>query len=600
MALTRRTKPTRPRLFDLASHDDDASTSTSKDPQLPLQAEGALESLRAQPSQKDRFLHLVRLGDELTRRNQQPGGLPDGFEQRAEKVPGCVATVKVLATLDDDAVKVYGTADARVSQGLVALVAEALEGLPAPRVLAVPPDAFAGSTAMASFLTPGRLNGLRSLIMTIQRQIASRVAGVGEEQESETSASAGSEGLPLGPPSFVLSEAAGEVAVLLSGGVDSSVAARLLVDRGERVRAFYLRIWLEDELSHLGECPWEEDLRFARDTCDQLKIPLELVSLQDSYWDSVVRYTISEAAAGRTPNPDVMCNTRVKFGAFCDDHGRHFKRVATGHYAQVRRDQENGPVRLFRSPDRIKDQTYFLCGLSQEQLAMADFPIGTFDKARVRQLARDYSLPTASRRDSQGICFLGKLRWEDFLTHYLGKNPGPIVDVAGGELLGEHHGLWLHTVGQRKGLGPYLRDKMVHRGPFFVVGKDPDTNTLLVTNDYDAIDRPRQELQVESIGWIAGKPPASLSTAGDAIMEVQLRHGPKTHMARVRLLDGDGESAEVHLEEKDSGIAPGQFVAFYAGDECLGGGRIRETWKWKWDGVGGRQEAPSSNVMLLQ
>jgi len=192
-----------------------------------------------------------------------------------------------------------------------------------------------------------------------------------------------------------------------------SVALRLLVDKGLPVRAFYLKIWLDDEISHLNECPWEEDLDYAKRVCEQLKVPFQVVSLQQEYWKEVVQYTLQEARMGRTPNPDVMCNSRIKFGMFYNYVGRHFAFVATGHYAQV--ENVGNHVILKQSPDIVKDQTYFLCNLSQEQLAKAIFPIGNFRKEDVRRLAFEFNLPTKNRKDSQGICFLGKLKFDQFI-----------------------------------------------------------------------------------------------------------------------------------------------------------------------------------------
>ena len=209
--------------------------------------------------------------------------------------------------------------------------------------------------------------------------------------------------------------------MLLSGGVDSSVALKLLLDQGYTVRAFYLKIWLEDEIAHLNECPWEEDLTYAQQVCSQLNVPLEAISLQKEYWDEVVSYTFQEAKQGRTPNPDVMCNSRIKFGVFFDYIGRYFSKVATGHYAQVA-NEEGGIATLLTSPDPIKDQSYFLSNLNQSQLSKCLFPIGHLKKEKVRQLAEHFELATQRRKDSQGICFLGKkknLETEPWLHHSL-------------------------------------------------------------------------------------------------------------------------------------------------------------------------------------
>jgi len=293
------------------------------------------------------------------------------------------------------------------------------------------------------------------------------------------------------------------VAVLLSGGVDSSVALSLLLQQGYKVKAFYLKIWLEDEIAHLNECPWEEDLQYAQSVCDLLNVTLETVSLQSEYWKEVVQYTLAEARRGRTPNPDVMCNSRIKFGMFYDYVGKYYYKVATGHYAQVRpknselkknhkstsiSESEPEPepeVELFCSPDLVKDQTYFLCNLRQDQLAKALFPIGHLAKSQVRVLAEQFNLPTKTRKDSQGICFLGKLKFDDFIEFYLGKQPGEIRDYLTGDVIGKHNGLWFHTIGQRKGLGLLLFPGTIHLGPWFVASKDPARNLLFVTNQLE-------------------------------------------------------------------------------------------------------------------
>ena len=202
------------------------------------------------------------------------------------------------------------------------------------------------------------------------------------------------------------------IAVLVSGGVDSSVALAQLKEQGHDITAFYLKIWLEDELSYLGSCPWEEDLQYAQQACDKLGVPLQVISMQKQYWDRVVSYTINEVKAGRTPNPDVLCNQQVKFGAFYEAVGKEYDFIATGHYAQVEHTEEGSLLK--RAVDPVKDQTYFLAYISQDQLKRALFPIGGIPKAQVRELAKSYGFDTSQRKDSQGICFLGKFKFSDF------------------------------------------------------------------------------------------------------------------------------------------------------------------------------------------
>jgi len=347
------------------------------------------------------------------------------------------------------------------------------------------------------------------------------------------------------------------IAVLLSGGVDSSVALRLLKEQGHDLTAFYLKIWLEDEASFLGSCPWEEDLSYARKVCEQADVPLRIIPFQKEYYDSVVAYTIAEVKEGRTPNPDIFCNSLIKFGAFLDNFGDHFDKVATGHYAQVQ--ENNGIASLVRAPDQIKDQTYFLAKLTQEQLNKALFPIGHLMKEHVRQLAMDYDLPTKDRKDSQGICFLGKLKFKDFLKHYLGENPGDLIEFETGNKLGEHKGFWYHTIGQRQGSG-------LAGGPWYVVAKDPKKNIVYVSRNYYSSDKQRDSFSIDHCNWIEGCSPEKND------LHVKLRHGKQIHSCK--LLLNNENAGTVQLLSRDQGIAPGQFAVFYDGERCLGSGVI--------------------------
>ena len=266
------------------------------------------------------------------------------------------------------------------------------------------------------------------------------------------------------------------IAVLTSGGVDSSVALATLAQAGHDVHAFYLKVWLEDELEHLGDCPWEEDLRYARAVAGQFGVPLTVIPLQRAYREGVVAYLLEELERGGTPSPDLFCNSRIKFGAFPDwvdaeVPGRRFERVATGHYA--RRVETADGVELHRAPDPVKDQTYFLSRIGARQLDRAMFPVGDLRKAEVRALAAGRGLAPRDRPDSQGICFLGNVRYRDFVAAHLGERAGPVVDEATGEQLGTHRGHWLFTIGQRRGLG-------LSGGPWYVSGKEPAANRVLV------------------------------------------------------------------------------------------------------------------------
>lgn len=350
------------------------------------------------------------------------------------------------------------------------------------------------------------------------------------------------------------------VAVLLSGGVDSSVALRLLQrEPGLELHAFYLKVWLEDELAFLGECPWEDDLRYARAVCAGAGVPLEVVPMQQTYHQRVVAEVIAELAAGRTPSPDVWCNERVKFGAFLDHLDEHFstrfERIASGHYA--RRVAAADGFELHKGRDPVKDQTYFLYRLDQAQLGRCWFPLGDLTKPEVRRLAGELELPNRDRRDSQGICFLGRIHYPDFVRGYLGERRGEVREAGSGRQLGAHAGHWFYTIGQRQGLG-------LGGGPWYVVRKDPAENVVWVARRESGITG-RDRFEVPAPHWIGPSP------AGDRL-EVKLRHSPIVVPCRLRDLHGGG--LEVALEVEDPGIAPGQSAVFYDGTRCLGGGLI--------------------------
>ena len=347
-----------------------------------------------------------------------------------------------------------------------------------------------------------------------------------------------------------------KIAVLLSGGVDSSVAMRLLKDQGHELTAFYLKIWLQDEFSFLGECPWEEDLRYARDACWQAGIPLEIIPLQTEYWETVVTYTISEIKEGRTPNPDIFCNSLIKFGQFYEKIDPSFEKVASGHYANV--GLKDGKYRLSMSPDPIKDQTYFLAYLNQGQLSRALFPIGSFKKSEVRDLAHKYQLPTMDRRDSQGICFLGQIKFNEFIKHHLGEVKGDIIDSDTGKKLGNHSGYYFYTIGQRSGLG-------LSGGPWYVVKKDINENLVYVSREDQAL-REKDFFTAGKFNWISEERPSTND------LKVKIRHGAKMYSCRLTFTGED--TAEIKLDKPDQGIAPGQFAVFYQNDLCLGSGII--------------------------
>lgn len=549
---------------------------------------------------------LVQKG--IAFKEEQQDIITDGFvPSPLAKVPGCVANVYVQTLLKKNAdgwdIAFQGNADALLSRGLLALLTNALASTDSlTEILQSDPYTVAEQIGIRRALSPGRNDGLANMLQIIQGQISNLLKeeeGIGEERSIDVTPlyvdtternddvqvklnlGDGQQKRDFG------SKEAPTVALLLSGGVDSSVALCLLLQQGFNVTAFYLKIWLEDELSHLGQCPWEDDYNVCRQVCEQAGVPLEPISLQEEYRDRVISYTIHEAQRGRTPNPDILCNSRVKFGCFYDAIAeRDFDYVASGHYARLepgladRIEAEDGePVFLHRAPDPVKDQSYFLCALKQEQLQRVIFPIGHLEKSEVRQLAEQFGLPNRHRPDSQGLCFLGKVKFDEFLGAYLGERPGDIIDAATGDNLGRHKGVWYHTVGQRKGIGKVLNPLATSRGPWYVVAKDPDQDIVFCSNQYDEeiFAAARSEVTVEDIQWIAGYPPQDLDGVDQSKrFDMKIRHGPKIVSGKLTLTTPEGSTGDIKLDRKDGGLAPGQYVVFYDSDKCLGGGVISE------------------------
>ena len=350
----------------------------------------------------------------------------------------------------------------------------------------------------------------------------------------------------------------------MSGGVDSSVAALLLRDAGEAIAGLFMQNW-DDEAS--GDCRAEDDRRDALAVCGRLGIPFHARNFAKEYWSGVFEHFLAEYAAGRTPNPDVLCNREVKFKHFLDA-ARELgaERIATGHYAQVVK--SGGLWQLLRGADRGKDQSYFLHQLGQEQLAATLFPIGHLPKPEVRRLARAAGLPTAGKKDSTGICFVGERDFREFLGRYLPARQGEIRSVDGA-LLGRHEGVFFYTLGQREGLGI---GGQRGRGtePWFVVGKDVANNVLLVDQGHDSAWLQSGFLRSEPAHWVAGAPPAAEFRCG-----AKVRYRQRDEEANVRVA-ADG-SLEVAFERPQRAVTPGQSVVLYHGEECLGGAVILET-----------------------
>lgn len=363
---------------------------------------------------------------------------------------------------------------------------------------------------------------------------------------------------------FAMSE---KIMVALSGGVDSAVAMTLLKQQGYDVSAAYMKTWMNEEgIDVFGDCPWHQDILDCRACAEHLGVDFQVVDFIKEYREQIVEYLVEGYRLGRTPNPDVMCNRRMKFGKFLDyAKSRGFSKVATGHYCNIR-ENSDGSRDLAMGADPGKDQSYFLCMITQEQLQSALFPIGSVLKSQVREIARMNNLPNAEKKDSQGICFLGKIKIQDFLRCHIPERPGDIVNVEG-KKLGTHRGLYNYTLGQRKGIGiPSNTD----RKSYVVVAKNFDTNELII--DFDSPAAPHlysAEAELVEINWI-NKPICQ----------------PRKIFARVRYRDPLVEAiikplshgrAKVEFCAPQRAIASGQVMAIHDTDRStvLGGGFYR-------------------------
>ncbi len=352
------------------------------------------------------------------------------------------------------------------------------------------------------------------------------------------------------------------IALLLSGGVDSAVVAHLLAQDGLRPDCFYIKIGPEEDKE--WGCSSEEDIEMATSVATKYGLRLEVVDCHEEYWRQVTRYTMEKVKMGLTPNPDVMCNRWIKFGAFDEKCGRDYDFVATGHYATTERDEE-GRKWLCTSPDPVKDQTDFLAQIMPWQLEKAMFPIGHLMKEEVREMAEREHLINAHRKDSQGICFLGKINYNDYLRRYLGDHVGDIVDLETGMKIGEHRGLWYHTIGQRKGLG-------LSGGPWFVVRKNVDANTLYVSKGYNPKDVYRRQFEVGEINWLTM--PINFGEDSLAGITFKIRHTSDYFAARLEKKSND--LYVVYSDEPIHGVAAGQFCTIYDEEHhrCWGSGEI--------------------------
>ena len=348
-----------------------------------------------------------------------------------------------------------------------------------------------------------------------------------------------------------------KVVVGMSGGVDSSLAALLLKRAGHEVVGLFMKNWEDDDDDEY--CSTRQDLVDAAAAADVIGIELEAVNFAAEYKDRVFAEFLREYSAGRTPNPDVLCNAEIKFKAFLDHAMRlGAEKIATGHYARV---ASNGRYRLLKGYDAAKDQSYFLHRLTQAQLARTLFPVGELKKSEVRRMAREAGLPNHAKKDSTGICFIGERPFREFLNRYLPKAPGPIVD-EGGRRLGEHIGLAFYTIGQRRGIGLGGPGE-----PWYVADKRLDSNELVVVRGHDHPLLLKRSLRADEASWIAGAPPAA----------------PSEHSAETRYRQADApcilervleSEIRVDFQSAQWAVTPGQSVVLYDGETCLGGGVI--------------------------
>lgn len=356
------------------------------------------------------------------------------------------------------------------------------------------------------------------------------------------------------------------IAVLVSGGVDSAVTVDRLYRQGHDLHLFYIRIGMDNGE---GDCSAEEDIEICTLIARKYGLPFQVVSLHEEYWDYVMRYALETVKKGLTPHPDIMCNKIIKFGFFEDRWGREFDKTATGHYAKVK--EIDGKYWLATAPDAVKDQTDFLAQISYSQLSHLIFPLGDMTKDEVREAARLADLPNASRKDSQGICFLGKIDYSDFLERHLGVRKGAVIEIETGRKVGEHKGYWFYTIGQRKGLG-------LGGGPWFVVRKNIRDNVVYVSHGYDTRLQYGREIYMDEMHWITQDPFLSDSFTKDdegaIAVAFKTRHTPEFFDGKLyRTYDS---RYVIESTREVQGIAPGQYAVVYSPDReiCLGSGMI--------------------------
>ena len=354
------------------------------------------------------------------------------------------------------------------------------------------------------------------------------------------------------------------IVVGLSGGVDSAVAAHLLKSQGHKVDAIFMKNWEEDD--NEDYCSAAQDLEDAEKVCEKLGIPLRTVNFSTEYWDHVFEYFLAEHHAGRTPNPDILCNTEIKFKAFLDFASElGAEKIATGHYARVTNQQAQWQLHTGLDPN--KDQSYFLHGLNQTQLAKSLFPLGELDKSQVRILAEELNLHIHNKKDSTGICFIGERRFKDFLSQYINNNQGDIIDTEG-NTLGKHQGITFFTIGQRQGLG-IGGIATASEQPWYVVDKRLDTNELVVAQGSDHPALFNQSLIIEKMHWI-DQPQLDPKKS----IHAKIRYRQSHQACTVEELENG--QWQLHFQQAQRAVTPGQYAVLYDHEHCLGGGIISQ------------------------
>lgn len=385
------------------------------------------------------------------------------------------------------------------------------------------------------------------------------------------------------------------VAVGLSGGVDSAVTAALLKEQGHDVIGVFMKNW-SDDFGIQGDCPWEQDQEDAKAVADHLGIEFLSYNFERQYRERVIEYFFSEYKAGRTPNPDILCNSEIKFNLFLKKCLQELgaDKIATGHYARVVESTQYSvhstqleklpaaTYHLLKGIDTNKDQSYFLCQLTQAELATSLFPVGHLTKPQVREYAAKLNLPVATKKDSQGICFVGKINVREFIRSELGSQNGKMIDIDSGKTLGEHQGLWFYTIGQREGLG-------LGGGPWFVVKKDLGTNTLWIAKSGDNPALFQKEIFLENMNFINPDFMQKLELGAPIPVEVSLRYRQKPQKAWISIQYSvtstqskvlnpgkqNSNNVKISFDSPQRAVAPGQFGCIFLGDEIVASGVIK-------------------------